>query len=414
MYEDGFLEGLVRYVRELLPKSLSEDFERQKTAEDIRAYLSDIFSETDQLKGKVERLSELIEIGYMLSGEVRLNKLLLLILDKSKRLMSADRSTIYLVDQERGKLRSIIATELEIIQIEMPIDQGITGACARSGKIINTPDPYSEPRFNRKVDIETGYVTRNMLTAPLWDKLGNVIGVMQVINKFRGPFDEEDERLITLLGSFASVSLENALLYEAQEKMLEKFFESLAEAIDAKDPYTAGHSARVTEISVGIAKEMSIKGEELRELRFAGLLHDIGKIGVRDSVLGKPGRLSDDEWRHIQEHARRTFEILRRIPFTKSLESIPDIAAHHHEKVSGKGYPDGLKWHDVPLGSRIICVADVFDAVTSDRPYRDPMSFEKAVKLIEDGAGDEFDPQVVEAFKRYALSELKGQMNEQK
>jgi len=412
--EDSLVEGFIDLIESAQSEAFRSDLANLKTADDIRTCLSDAFTDRERLKARVERLSELIEIGYMLSGEVRLNNLLLLILDKSKRLMSADRSTIYLVDQERGKLRSIIATKLEIIQIEMPIDQGITGACAKSGKIINTQDPYSDPCFDNRVDIQTGYLTRSMLTAPLFDKRNKVIGVMQVLNKFEGPFDNEDEQLIRLLGSFAAVSLENVMLYEAQEKMLEKFFESLAEAIDAKDPYTAGHSVRVTEISVGIAKEMGIKGEELRELRFAGLLHDIGKIGVRDSVLSKPGRLSDEEWCHIKEHARRTFEILCRIPFTKSLESIPNIAAHHHEKVSGKGYPDGLKWHDVPLGSRVICVADVFDAVTSSRPYRDPMPFEKAVKLIEDGAGEEFDPEVVEAFKRYAFSELKGQMSEQK
>ncbi len=414
MKEDSPVESLIDLIESALSQAFRSDLAKLKTTDDIRTYLSDAFTDRGRLKERVERLSELIEIGYMLSGEVRLRELLLLILDKSKKLMNADRSTIYLVDKDRQKLRSMIATELEIAEIEIPIDAGIAGACAMSGKLINIPQAYSDPRFDKDIDRKTGYVTKNMLAAPLWDKRRNVIGVMQVLNKFEGTFDEEDERLIELLGSFAAVSLENALLYEAQEKMLEKFFESLAAAIDAKDPYTAGHSARVTDISVGIAKEMHIVGEELRELRFAGLLHDIGKIGVRDSVLGKPGPLSNDERRHIQGHARRTFEILRRIPFTKSLESIPDIAAHHHEKVSGKGYPDGLKWLDVPLGSRIICVADVFDAVTSDRPYRDPMPFERALKLIEDGSGEEFDPEVVEAFKRYALSELKGQMDAQK
>ena len=156
---------------------------------------------------------------------------------------------------------------------------------------------------------------------------------------------------------------------------------------------------------------MGIGGNELRELRYAGLLHDIGKIGVRDSVLGKPGRLDEAEMHHIQDHAHQTFEILRRIPFTESLARIPDIASHHHEKVSGKGYPDGLVWEEVPLGSRIICVADVFDAVTSNRPYRDPMPFDKAMSLVEKGAGEDFDPEVVVAFKRYAERVLRGKMS---
>ncbi|MBN2208565.1 MAG: HD domain-containing protein [Candidatus Coatesbacteria bacterium] len=414
MRRDDFLDGVASFIREALPEAVSRGFEGLRTAEGIKDYLANSFTDRERLKARVERLSELIEIGYMLSGEVRLKELLLLILDRSRNLMNADRSTIYLVDEERQKLRSMIATELEITEIEIPIDAGIAGACAMSGKLINIPEPYSDPRFDKDIDKKTGYVTKNMLTAPLWDKRRNVIGVMQVLNKFEGPFDDEDERLIRLLGSFAAVSLENAMLYEAQEKMLEKFFESLATAIDAKDPYTAGHSARVTDISVGIAQEMGVESDALRELRFAGLLHDIGKIGVRDNVLGKPGRLSDDERAHVQEHAQRTFEILRRIPFTETLKRIPDIAAHHHEKVSGKGYPDGLKWFDVPLGSRIICVADVFDAVTSHRPYRAPMPFDNALALIEGGSGDEFDPQVVEAFKRYALRELKGRMDEPK
>ncbi|MBN1592493.1 MAG: HD domain-containing protein [Candidatus Coatesbacteria bacterium] len=411
MANEQLVESFIKLIESSLSEAFRSDLSQLHTEGDIRTYLADAFLDRERLKEKVDRLSELIHIGYMLSAEVRLKELLLLILDKSKRLMNADRSTIYLVDVDRLHLKSMIATQLEIKEIIIPIDSGIAGACAMTGELINIPEPYSDPRFDKNIDKLTGYVTRNMLTAPLRDKLRNVIGVMQVLNKSGGPFDEEDERLIRLLGSFASVSLENAMLYEAQETMLEKFFESLAAAIDAKDPYTAGHSARVTDISVGIAKEMGIEGEELRQLRFAGLLHDIGKIGVRDEVLRKPGRLTEHERMHIQEHAKQTYEILRRIPFTKSLEGIPHIAAHHHEKMSGKGYPDGLKWHEVPLGSRIISVADVFDAVTSKRPYRDPMPFEKAVDLIENGAGDEFDPEVVKAFKTYAYRELKGQMN---
>lgn len=411
MKDDSVAESLVSLISSALPKPVRGDLDWIKTAEDIKDYLSSAFEDRERLREKVSRLSDLIEIGYMLSGEVHLNRLLLLILDKSKRLMNADRSTIYLVDEERRKLRSIIATELEITEIEIPIDAGIAGACAVSGEIINTSDPYSDARFDRDVDLKTGYVTRNMLTAPLRDKKRKVIGVIQVLNKGGGAFDLEDERLITLVGSFASVSLENALLYEAQEKMVEKFFESLAAAIDAKDPYTAGHSTRVTEMSVGTAKEMGIAGDELRELRFAGLLHDIGKIGVRDDVLSKPGPLNSSEREHIQGHTTQTFEILRRIPFTKSLERIPDIAAHHHEKVNGKGYPDALKGDEIPLGSRIICVADVFDAVTSDRPYRDPMSYDDAIRLIEKGMGEDFDERVVKAFKTYADREIKDEMN---
>jgi len=403
--EQRLVEAVVKFLIEANPRA-EEELSALTNAEELRGYLAGLFREQESLRAKLERLSELIKIGYMLSGEVRLKELLLLILKTSKRLMNADRSTIYLVDKPRKKLRSIIATELEITEIEIPIDAGIAGACATSGELLNIDDPYSDPRFDREVDRKTGYVTKNLLAAPLWDKQGEVIGVMQVLNKLEGSFDSQDERLITLLGSFASVSLENALLYEAQERMVEKFFESLAAAIDAKDPYTAGHSSRVTEISVGIAEEMGIRGDELRELRFAGLLHDIGKIGVRDSVLLKPGPLEEVERRHIQDHARRTYEILRRIPFTKSLQRIPGIAAHHHEKFAGGGYPDGLSGDQIPLGARIICVADVFDAVTSDRPYRRPMSIERAIKLIEDGAGKEFDTDVVAGFKRYASKHL--------
>jgi len=170
---------------------------------------------------------------------------------------------------------------------------------------------------------------------------------------------------------------------------------ALAQALEAKDAYTQGHSARVAEESVNIARYLSLSETEVQRMWLSGYLHDIGKIGIKETVLNKPGKLDEEEWDLIQQHPVVAGRILGPIP---ELSDVIDIIVHHHERYDGTGYPDGLEGSSIPLGARILAVADTYDALTSKRPYRDPLALEEAHRILEEAAGTYLDPVIATAF----------------
>jgi putative nucleotidyltransferase with HDIG domain len=187
-------------------------------------------------------------------------------------------------------------------------------------------------------------------------------------------------------------------LAEANDELRRLFMSSikaLAQALEAKDEYTQGHSARVAEIGVQIARYVSLPDREIQNIWVAGLLHDIGKIGVRENVLNKPGKLDADEWESVQQHPVVAARILGPI---EELSDVIEIVMHHHERFDGSGYPEGLRGSEIPLGARILTVADAYDALTSKRPYRDALPAGEAVSILEEAAGTQFDPVIVRAF----------------
>jgi putative nucleotidyltransferase with HDIG domain len=187
-------------------------------------------------------------------------------------------------------------------------------------------------------------------------------------------------------------------LAEANDELKRLFMSSikaLAQALEAKDEYTQGHSARVAELGIEIGKYLSLPDREVQNIWVAGLLHDIGKIGIRENVLNKPGKLDADEWESVQQHPVVAARILGPI---EELSDVIEIVMHHHERFDGSGYPEGLRGSDIPLGARILTVADAFDALTSKRPYRDALPVDEAVGILEDAAGTQFDPVIVRAF----------------
>jgi len=175
----------------------------------------------------------------------------------------------------------------------------------------------------------------------------------------------------------------------------------LSATIDARDPITAGHSKRVTELAVKMGKEMGLGREEQRILEIAGGLHDVGKIGIRDDVLFKPGKLDENEYDHIKSHAQLTLDILERIKFSKDLKDVVEIAATHHEKLDGSGYPRGLSEEAIPLGGKILAVADIYDALSAwDRPYKPALPKEKVFSILEEGRGKQLDGRCIDALKK--------------
>jgi putative nucleotidyltransferase with HDIG domain len=359
----------------------------------------------DRLKEERERLHSLLNITKNLSAETNLEKLLFKIMDEVRKVLNADRCTVFLYDERKDELWSKIAIGLEE-EIRFPADKGIAGFVWKTGEIVNIPDAYKDKRFNPEVDKKTGYKTKSILTMPLLNLYKDVIGIFQVLNKKSGSFTKNNEKLLSAISFIAASAIENAILYEEQQKSFTSFIETLSTTLDTRDYITAGHSRRVTLYALEIARIMKFDPEQMEIIRFSGLLHDIGKIGVPEVVLFKDRKLSEDEYEIIKRHANLTKSILNKIHFLKKYSAIPEIAASHHERIDGKGYPEGLNGDNIPLGGKILAVADVFDALTSRKPYQDRMELDEVMEIIEKDTGTAFEPFVVYNFKFIRLNKL--------
>ena len=235
----------------------------------------------------------------------------------------------------------------------------------------------------------------------------HLLGIMGLFyDKERDELDGEDLNLVSAIAGQAAVAMDNASLYEDLEMSYFSTVKALARAIEVKDPYTYGHSERVTEYAMVIGKKLDLSEWDLRNLKYAAALHDIGKLGISGHILNKPGALSEDEFVHIKTHPQMGDSIMEPVSFLKEPR---EIILHHHERWDGNGYPEGLKGNKIPLGARILSVADSFEAMMSDRPYRKALDLQDAIKEIEDNVGTQFDAVVVTAFIA-ALDEDGGQV----
>ncbi len=237
------------------------------------------------------------------------------------------------------------------------------------------------------------------ICAPLRDSQGP-FGVIQldVRRPKRGRFSREDVDLLTVFACQASLSLEHLRAYQQQQLAFASTIGALLHSLTLRDPETARHSERVQEVAVWIGGQLGLDDQRLEVLRVSALLHDLGKQGVRDEVLFKPDRLTDLERAEMATHAAHTQNILDRVVYPVALRDVPRIAAWHHEKMDGTG-PFGIDGAQIPLESRILSVADVFDALLSPRPYRESLSPRRALLIIENGENVDWDPEVVAALK---------------
>jgi len=211
----------------------------------------------------------------------------------------------------------------------------------------------------------------------------------------RDELESEDLNLVAAIAGQAAIAMENASLYEDLEMSYFSTVKALARAIEVKDPYTYGHSERVTQYALVIARKLGLDEWALRNIKYAGALHDIGKLGIARNILNKPGELSEEEFLHVKSHPQMGDSIIEPVSFLKEPR---DIILHHHERYDGKGYPDGLKGEEIPLGARILAVADSFEAMMSDRPYRSALDLHEAIAEIKDNSGTQFDPAIVQVF----------------
>uniref|UniRef100_A0A7C4X8L1 HD domain-containing protein n=1 Tax=candidate division WOR-3 bacterium TaxID=2052148 RepID=A0A7C4X8L1_UNCW3 len=360
--------------------------------------IEDMKSGKSKLHKRIKHLETLIDASIAFSSTLDIDSLLNLILQKAEEVMDAEASSVFRIDEKNKVLYFMTARgvkEKELKEIKIPLGKGIVGWVAENKKPLLVPDVRRDPRWFGGVDKKTKFVTRSILAVPLFVK-GRIIGVAEVLNK-RGnrKFNEEDKELFIALGNQIAVAIENASLYKQLDELFLSSIRAIVEAIDAKDPYTKGHSARVVEYSLLIGNELKLTKEELKNLEISAILHDVGKIGIPDSILSKPGKLTDEEFEYMKRHPELGAEIIQPIEELKKLA--PNIL-HHHERYDGKGYPAGLKGKKIPLFARIIAIADSFDAITSERPYRSRREPITALHEMDINKGTQFDPKLVKTF----------------
>ena len=381
--------------------------------EDEFSLLGFILTRIKQIKSGLEftlpiqsdPLVSLVKIGRSINALTDITELLKVIAEETKVAMQADRCTVFLLDKEKNELWSKVALGMDSQEIRFPVDKGLAGFVARTGESINIEDAYNDERFNPEVDKETGYKTKTILCMPIKNNNQEIIGAFQVLNKLHGVFTKNDEDLLVAIGGSASIALENAQLFEQQKELykeqkllFESFINTLAASIDARDKITAGHSNRVKLYSMLIVDALELDEKTKEIIEKAATLHDIGKIGIRDSVLQKEGKLTPEEYQHIQEHVQITHNILEKICMTEDFRQIAEIACSHHEKYDGSGYYRHLKGEEIPYGGRILAVSDVFDAITSRRHYRDKMPIVNVINILLKDSGTHFDKNIVDVF----------------
>jgi putative nucleotidyltransferase with HDIG domain len=312
--------------------------------------------------------------------------------------MEAEVGSLLLIDDEKHQLYFEVAlgdSEETIKTVTLNLGEGIAGWVAQHGKplIVNAPD--EDPRFFRGVDGMTKFKTRNLICVPVKVR-EKVIGVLEAINREgEEGFNQVDLSLFISLADQVAIALDNSRLYQELEEMFFQTQESLADAIEKRDPYTGGHTRRVTAYSLAIGQHLQLKPLEMKWLKIASVLHDIGKIGIEDRILRKPEQLTPDEYNTIKGHADMGAEIIKHVQQLR--EIIPGVR-YHHEQIDGRGYPYGLRGKDIPILAKIVAVADTYDAMTTDRPYRKAMAREEAVEELTRCAGTQFDQRIVEAF----------------
>lgn len=462
------------------------------------------------LERRLHKLQSILEVAKALTAERQVLRLLALVNDAAARVAEADRCSIFVVDRERGELWTPVAHGTG--EIRVPLGAGVAGAVAASGRVISLPDAYADPRFNPQVDAATGYRTRELLCVPMTNTRGEVVGVIQALNRREGTFGAEDEELLGALAGPAASAVENALLNEEIERLFEGFVQASVVAIEARDPTTAGHSGRVATLTTGLARAVeaapppawrgvAFDAAALQQLRYAALLHDFGKVGVREHVLVKAeklyphqlelvgarfdlaraslenqrlrarlegrdeapaaaalarldefwalvlasnrptvlpeaagqrlhevaafdfadprgalrplltqdelrllgipkGSLSDEERREIESHVTHTFRFLSQIPWTRTLRRVPEIAYGHHEKLDGHGYPRAVPAPAIAVETRMMTIADIYDALTaSDRPYKKALPAEKALDILgEEARRGQVDADLLRTF----------------
>jgi putative nucleotidyltransferase with HDIG domain len=360
----------------------------------------------EKAKQQVDRMAALRSIDLAITSSLDLNLTLSILLNQVTTQLKVDAAAILLLDAHSRLLTYAASIGFRTAALhftKLRLGEGYAGQAALERKTI-----YISGLNQRHTDFlrsplfaEEGFVIYYAI--PLIAK-GQVLGVLEIFNRSFFPANEEWLDFMNMVAGQAAIAIDNALLFNRFERAntelllaYEATIEGWSRALDLRDKETEGHTQRVTEMTVELARRMGISEADIRHIRRGAILHDIGKMAIPDAILFKPGPLSPEEWQIMRQHPTIAVNLLAPIPY---LATSLDIPHYHHEKWDGSGYPSGLAGTQIPLAARLFAVVDVYDALTSDRPYRRAWRRNEALDYIRAQAGKHFDPQVVEAFLR--------------
>lgn len=360
-----------------------------------------------------ELLAVFLEYAAKIANERSLDNVLMLMADMGKQIVIADRCTVWLLDDQKGELWSKVAHGVQ--ELRIPLGAGLAGHSVQTGEPIFIDDAYTNDEFRDvlasgalRTDQQTGYRTKALMVIPFRNNEGEVIGCYQAVNKMTDSevFSERDLRNLSLAASYSGKSIESAMLAQEIEETQREIIFTMGEIGESRSKETGNHVKRVAEYSYILALGLGISQAEAEVLKMASPMHDIGKVAIPDSVLKKPGKLTDEEFDIMKAHTEIGYNLLKNSK-RRILRTAAIVAEQHHEKWNGKGYPRGLKGEAIHIYGRITAIADVFDALASDRVYKKAWELDRILNLFKEERGQHFDPQVVDAFFEHLPAILK-------
>ena len=381
---------------------------RQRIIEE--KYLFQIEQREEQilsLEKLISFLMEIQELGISTTPLENQQEIYQKILNLTARLVNSDKGILLIFDEESNEMNLVAKLGVDLPEKVANhreghlLREGFAGKILQEGKAVFVEDKEKDPQFLSPE--ERKYYPPCFISAPLKAKRG-VIGVIN-ISVENEPYPGQKLNLLSILANQAAITLENVELYQNLQIFYFETVQTLSRAIDAKDTYTWGHADRSRRYTRAIAKELNLPEIMAKNIEYAALLHDLGKIGIEESILGKPGVLSSEEKESVKKHPLIGKKLLTSLSL---LAPVVPMILYHHEWFNGQGYLEGLKGEEIPIGARIVALIDAWDAMTSDRLYRKALSKEKAAEEMKKSAGTQFDPQVVNAFLKVLEKENVG------
>lgn len=351
--------------------------------------------DAEQLRAAQKRLAAIYRANEIIASEIDLQQLFAQVMDQLFSLVPANNGVIMIADQETGVLKTRYE-HLASTEAEIRVSSTIVNRAYKNGEAVLVHDAAQDARFDAAASIATGNIS-SALCVPLTQQ-GEKLGVIYVDTRgSANAFSQNDLELMVGFAGPSAIAIKNAQYVDQLERDFHTTLTLLANAIDLRDHYTVGHTWRVTHFSVAIADELGWDQDQKDICEMAGVLHDIGKIAIEDAILRKPDKLTDEEYARMKIHPERGAALMKDC---KKLEPLIPYCLYHHERYDGRGYPFGLRGDDIPQEGRLMAVADTFDAMTSNRPYRKGLDPEIAIQELEKNKGSQFDPTCVDAFIR--------------
>jgi len=419
---DSRLQGLMHGADDYLTKPFSPKellikvrriFERMERTENLTSKNRELETEVarnredlvvrnKELRFQVYSLETLMGLTHQLNSSLDLDHLLNTLILTVVGQIRVNSACLFLTDEREHPSRLTVSTwkglkedQARAISFDYssPFIKALLPQDGDDGRPVRLSDLEQDPEL--AVEIGSLYAAGLAVVAPVLMQQ-RLLAVLAVGEKVSGhEFHGSDLEMLRSLSESAGIAIENARLFKDLQESYVSTVRLLVARIEEKDPYTHGHTERVARYAVALAKELRFTPEEVQRIQFGAFLHDIGKVHTQDAILHKPGALTDEEWRTVKAHPVRGAEMIRGVKF---LERVTDMVRHHHERVDGRGYPDGLKGDEISLASKIVNVADAFDAMTTDRPYRAGMTMEQAIAQMREKAGTQFASEIVDVL----------------